>query len=43
MSPDITDTSLRGLPLYYADFDKELTLQKVAGTIYRVLAPCTRR
>ena len=22
-TPDITDTSLRGLPLYYADFDKE--------------------
>ena len=23
--PDITDTSLRGLPLYYADFDKEFS------------------
>ena len=35
--PDITDTSLRGLPLYYADFDKELTTESSGTSI--VLAP----
>jgi len=35
--PDITDTSLRGLPLYYADYDKELTTESSGTTI--VLAP----
>ena len=36
--PDITDTSLRGLPLYYADFDKEYNTSVSAGTTI-VVAP----
>tara|TARA_R100001143_G_C3343999_1_gene125768 strand:- start:588 stop:1262 length:675 start_codon:yes stop_codon:yes gene_type:complete len=37
-APDITDTSLRGLPLYYADFDKEYNTSVSAGTTI-VVAP----
>ena len=37
-APDITDTSLRGLPLYYADFDKEYNTSTSAGTTI-VVAP----
>ena len=37
-TPDITDTSLRGLPLYYADFDKEYNTSTSAGTTI-VVAP----
>ena len=37
-SPDITDTSLRGLPLYYADFDKEYSTSGSSGTTV-VVAP----
>jgi len=37
-TPDITDTSLRGLPLYYADFDKEYNTSASAGTTI-VVAP----
>ena len=37
-TPDITDTSLRGLPLYYADFDKEYNTSVSAGTTI-VVAP----
>ena len=37
-TPDITDTSLRGLPLYYADFDKEYNTSGSAGTTI-VVAP----
>ena len=32
-TPDITDTSLRGLPLYYADFDKEYNTATSAGLL----------
>ena len=37
-TPDITDTSLRGLPLYYADFDKEYSTSGSSGTTI-VVAP----
>ena len=37
-APDITDTSLRGLPLYYADFDKEYNTSVSSGTTI-VVAP----
>jgi len=37
-SPNITDTSLRGLPLYYADFDKEYSTSGSSGTTV-VVAP----
>ena len=37
-TPDITDTSLRGLPLYYADFDKEYSASASSGTTI-VVAP----
>ena len=37
-TPDITDTSLRGLPLYYADFDKEYSASGSSGTTI-VVAP----
>lgn len=36
--PDIADTSLRGLPLYYADFDKEYSTSSSSGTSI-VVAP----
>ena len=35
---DIADTSLRGLPLYYADFDKEYSTSSSSGTSI-VVAP----
>jgi len=35
-TPDITDTSLRGLPLYYADFDKEYSTSGSSGTTITV-------
>ena len=37
-TPDITDTSLRGLPLYYADFDKDYSATGSVGTSI-VVAP----
>ena len=41
-APDITDTSLRGLPLYYADFDKEYNIFCKCWNYYRCRA-ITRR
>ena len=35
-TPDITDTSLRGLPKYYADFDKEYSTSGSSGTTITV-------
>jgi len=35
-SPDITDTSLMGLPLYYADFDKALSTASDNGSTLTV-------
>ena len=37
-TPDISDTSLRGLPLYYADFDKSYSTSGSSGTTI-VVAP----
>ena len=37
-TPDITDTSLRGLPKYYADFDKEYSTSSSSGSTI-VVAP----
>ena len=35
-APDITDTSLKGLPLYYADFDKDLSTAANNGSTLTV-------
>ena len=37
-TPDLTDTSLRGLPKYYADFDKEYSTSGSSGSTI-VVAP----